>query len=91
MLGGWHLLHVCSREDLAGRNWRTIRRFVLGWAVILVVLNLRLGGWMAAYRGVDLAAIHRLLPAWVIPMATLTLLVWIGALVGLTRPRRADR
>ncbi len=45
---------------------------------------------MAAYRGVDQAVIHRLLPSWVIPMATLTLLVWIGALVALTKPRRAD-
>ena len=90
VLGGSHLLHVNSRDDLAAFR-RTIRRFVLGWAVIFVVLNLRLGGWLAAYRGVDLDLIHRLLPAWVIPVATLTLLVWIGALVGLTRPRRADR
>ncbi|MFZ0394931.1 MAG: sigma-70 family RNA polymerase sigma factor [Terracidiphilus sp.] len=90
VLGGSHLLHVNSRDDLASFR-RTIRRFVLGWAVIFVVLNLRLGGWLAAYRGVDLDLIHRLLPAWVIPVATLTLLVWIGALVGLTRPRRADR
>ena len=86
VLGGSHLLHVNSRDGLAG--WRrATRRFVLGWAVILVVLNLRLEGWLAAYRGVDLAVIHGLLPAWVIPMATLTLLVWIGALVALTRPR----
>ena len=89
VLGGWHLIYVCSREALEGRKLAT-QRFVVGWAVILAVLNLRLGGWMAAYRAVDLAAIHQLLPAWVIPMATLTLLVWIGALVALTRPRRAD-
>lgn len=84
VLGGSNLLHVNSRDSLAGLR-RMMRRFVLGWAVILVVLNLRLGGWLAAYRGVDLAVIHGLLPAWVIPMATLTLLVWIGALVALTR------
>ncbi|MGB3631776.1 MAG: sigma-70 family RNA polymerase sigma factor [Terracidiphilus sp.] len=89
VLGGWHLFYVCSREALEGRKLAT-QRFVVGWAVILAVLNLRLGGWMAAYRAVDLAAIHQLLPACVIPMATLTLLVWIGALVALTRPRRAD-
>jgi len=89
VLGGWHLFYVSSRDGVAGRNLAT-RRFVLGWAVILLVLNLRLAGWLAAYRGVDLAVIHRLLPAWVIPMETLTLLVWIGALVAFTRPRRAD-
>jgi len=87
VLGGWHVLYVGSRDGLAG--WRrATRRLVLAWAVILVVLNWRLGGWLAAYRGVDVAVIHGLLPAWVIPVATLTLVVWIGALVALTRPRR---
>ena len=33
---------------------------------------------------------HGLLPAWAIPAASLTLVVWIGVLVALTRPRRAD-
>ena len=84
VLGGWHLFYVGRLEGMAGRNLAT-QRFVVGWAVILAVLNLRLGGWLAAYRGVDLAVIHRLLPEGVIPMATLTLLVWIGALVTLTR------
>ncbi len=86
VLGGWHLIYVGSRDAMAGRNLAT-RRFVVGWAVILVVLNLRMEGWLAAYRGVDLAVIHQLLPAWVIPIATLTLLAWIGSLVALTRPR----
>lgn len=85
VLGGWHLLHVNSRDGLAG--WRrATRRLVLGWAVILVLLNWRLGGWLAAYRGVDVAVIHGLLPAWMIPVATLTLVVWVGALVAWTRP-----
>lgn len=66
-----------------------MRRFALGWAVIFVVLNLRMDLWLASYRGVDLAVIQRLLPPWVIPTETLTLLVWIGALAALTRPRRA--
>ncbi len=84
VLCGWHLVYVCSREALEGRKLAT-QRFVVGWVVILMVLNLRLEGWLAAYRGVDLAVIQRLLPAWVIPMATLTLLVWIGMLITLTR------
>ncbi len=87
VLGGWHLFHVNSRDALAG--WRrATRRLVLGWAVILLLLNWRLGSWLAAYRGVDLAVIHGLLPAWVIPVATLILVVWIGALVAWTRPGR---
>jgi RNA polymerase sigma factor (sigma-70 family) len=89
VLGGWHLLYVGSRDALAGFR-RTTNRLVLTWAVILLVLNLRLAGWLAAYRGVDVAAIHRLLPAWVIPTGTLTLVVWIASLVALTRPRRVD-
>jgi hypothetical protein len=89
VLCGSHLLHVNSDDGSAGFR-RMMSRFVLGWMVILAVLNLRLAGWLAVYRGVDLAAIHRLLPAWVMPMETLTLFVWIGALVALTRPHRAD-
>jgi hypothetical protein len=85
LLGGWHLFHVNSCDALAG--WRrATRRLVLGWALILVVLNWRLGGWLAAYRGVNLAEIHGLLPVWVMPVATVTLVVWIGALMAWTRP-----
>jgi hypothetical protein len=87
VLGGWQLHYMSSRDGMAA--WRAMtRRLVLAWALILVVLNWRLGSWLAAYRGVDLAVIHGLLPAWVIPVGTLTLVVWIGALVGLTRPGR---
>jgi len=87
VLGGWHLFHVNSRDALAG--WRrATRRLALGWAVILLLLNWRLGSWLAAYRGVDLAVIHGLLPAWVIPVATLVLVVWIAVLVAWTRPGR---
>jgi len=81
------LFHVNSRDALAG--WRrATRRLALGWAVILLLLNWRLGSWLAAYRGVDLAVIHGLLPAWVIPVATLVLVVWIAVLVAWTRPGR---
>jgi len=88
VLGGWHLVYVGTRDGLAGWK-RATRRIVLAWVVILVVLNWRLGGWLAAYRGADLAVIHGLLPEWALPVATLTLAVWIGALVALTRPERA--
>jgi RNA polymerase sigma factor (sigma-70 family) len=87
VLGGWQLHYMRSRDGAAA--WRAMtRRLVLAWAVILVMLNWRLGGWVAAARGVDVAVMHGLLPAWAIPVATLTLLVWIGALVAWTRPGR---
>jgi hypothetical protein len=87
VLGGWHLVYAGSLDAFAGWK-RATRRLVLAWAVILAVLNWRLGGWLATYRGIDQAGIHGLLPVWVIPVATLTLVVWIGALVVWTRPGR---
>ena len=87
VMGGWQLLHVIRRDGMA--VWRAVtRRLVLAFALILVVLNWRLGGWLAVYRGVDLGVIHGLLPGWVMPLGTVTLVVWIGVLVGLTRPGR---
>jgi hypothetical protein len=35
----------------------------------------------------DLAALHRLLPAWTIPALTMALLLWIGMMLVLTRPK----
>ncbi len=64
-----------------------IAHVAVAWAVILVTLNCRLDVWMAASRGTDLAEIHRLLPAWVIPLLTLALLIWIGLLLALTKPK----
>jgi RNA polymerase sigma factor (sigma-70 family) len=60
----------------------------LAWAVILVILNLRLDVWEASLHGMDLAAMHRLLPTWVIPALTLALLLWIGVTLALTNPKR---
>lgn len=89
VLCGWNLIYVSCRDVLTGTKAAT-RGLVLGFAVVLAVLSWRLEGWLAVFRGVDLAVIQGLLPAWMIPVATLTLVAWIGALVGLTRPRRAD-
>jgi RNA polymerase sigma factor (sigma-70 family) len=65
----------------------TIGHLALIWAVILVILNLRLDVWEASLHGMDLAAMHRLLPAWLIPALTLALLIWIGIVLALTRPK----
>lgn len=59
----------------------------VAWAIILAILNLRLHVWLAAFRGVDVATMHRLLPAWVIPSATLFVVLWVGIVAGLTRSR----
>jgi hypothetical protein len=56
--------------------------------IALTILNLRLNLSLAAFRGVDIAEIHRLLPVWAVPLATLTLLIWTGVLVALTKPPR---
>ena len=89
VLCGWNLIYVSCRDLLAGTKAVT-RGLVLGFAVVLAVLSWRMEGWLAVFRGVDLAGMHRLLPAWMIPTATLTLVAWIGVVVALTRPRRAD-
>jgi hypothetical protein len=65
----------------------TARQLALVWAVILVILNLRLDVWEASLHGMDLAAMHRLLPAWMIPVLTLALLFWIGMILALTKPK----
>jgi hypothetical protein len=43
--------------------------------------------WLAAFHGTDVAGIHRLLPVWAIPLATLGLLIWVGVMVALTGPK----
>jgi hypothetical protein len=67
----------------------TARQLALVWGVILVILNLRFDAWEASLHGMDLAAMHRLLPVWVIPVLTLTLVVWIGILLAVTKPKRS--
>jgi hypothetical protein len=89
VLCGWNLFYVSCRDVVAGTKAAT-RGLALGFAVVLAVLSWRLEGWLAVFRGVDSAVIHGLLPAWMIPTATLTLVTWIGVVVALTRQRRAD-
>jgi RNA polymerase sigma factor (sigma-70 family) len=90
VLCGWNLIYVSCRDALAGTK-AAARGLVLGFAVILTVLSWRMEGWLAVFRGIDLAGMHGLLPAWMIPSATLALVTWIGVVAALTRPHRADR
>ncbi len=58
-------------------------------AGLLAFLNVRLDVWLAFWRGVSVAEIHRLFPFWLIPAYTLALVLWIVGLLALTKPKRA--
>ena len=86
-------LGVCNYFQPGARTGAAVTRAVAGhltlaWAVILVILNLRLDTWEASLHGMDLAAMHRLLPVWTIPLLTLALLIWVGVILALTKPKR---
>jgi hypothetical protein len=49
-------------------------------------LNLRLQVWLAALSGINLVELHRLLPEWVVPLATLFLVLLVAVATALTRP-----
>jgi hypothetical protein len=64
----------------------TCQHMILTWTAVLVALNWQLSAWLAAFRGIDLVEMHRLLPVWVVPALTLLLVAWVGLLVAITRP-----
>ena len=80
----WHFLQARSRTEAASLQGAT-GRVGLAWAIILVILNLRLQIWLAAFLGVDLVELHRLLPAWVVPSATLFLVLLVGVAAALIK------
>jgi RNA polymerase sigma factor (sigma-70 family) len=60
--------------------------FVLAFVVVLVVLNLRLGAWVAERRDVSVAEVHQFLPIWLVPMLSVALIAWVAALIAVTKP-----
>jgi len=88
VLGVWHFFQFRGRTGTAAIG-AGIRRLTVAFGAILVILNWRLDVWLAARREVSLAEFHRLLPVWVIPLLTLTLLIWIGMVLVLTKPNRS--
>ena len=60
-------------------------------AVMLVIFNLRFDAWAATWYGVDVAGIHSLLPTRMVPLLTLVLVIWVGVLLALTRPKSSVR
>jgi RNA polymerase sigma factor (sigma-70 family) len=88
VLGIWRFIQCRGRSGTAAVR-AAIGHAALAWGVILALLNLRLEVWLAARREVSLAEMHRLLPAWVVPSATLALLVWVGVVLAMTKPNRS--
>ncbi|HUI08357.1 MAG TPA: sigma-70 family RNA polymerase sigma factor [Verrucomicrobiae bacterium] len=86
VLGISHFFQVRRRTGVAAAQ-AAIAHVTLAWAVILVTLNCRLDVWMAARCETDLAEIHRLLPAWVIPVLTLALVIWTGLVWSVAKPK----
>ena len=89
VLGVWHFVLLRGQTGAAAM-WAGLRRIALVWGIILVILNVRLDTWLAAIRGTDLAEIHRLLPMWVVPLLTLSLLIWVAVVSALTKPSGPD-
>lgn len=66
------------------------RHFVLAAGAVLVLLNLRLDVWVAERRDVPVAQIHQLLPTWLMPLLSLALVMWVAALIAITKPNRTN-
>ncbi len=86
-------LAIWYSVSLQGKKGVAAMRIVAGhlaliWAIILVVLNLRLDVWIAAAHESSLAEVHQLLPPWLIPVLTLALLAWAGLVLALSKPAR---
>jgi RNA polymerase sigma factor (sigma-70 family) len=81
----WHLLETRRRTGAASLQGAT-GYVALAWAIIIVILNLRLQVWLAALSGINLVELHRLLPEWVVPLATLFLVLLVAVATALTRP-----
>lgn len=85
-LGIWHFIHMRGRSERAAMR-AAIGDIALAWGVVLAIFNLRVNVWLAAFRGTDVAGIHRLLPVWAMPLATFALMIWVGVMVALTGPK----
>jgi hypothetical protein len=86
VLGTWHFLGLRGKTGSAAVR-ESIRQVAVVWGMMLLIVNLRWDTWLAALRGMDLSGVHSLLPVWVVPVASLTLLIWTGIVVALTKPR----
>lgn len=79
----WHFLEARTRTAAASLQGAT-GHVALAWAIILMILDLRLQVWLAALSGIKLVEMHRRLPVWVVPSATLFLVLLVGVATALT-------
>jgi RNA polymerase sigma factor (sigma-70 family) len=91
LMAGLTVWNLISLRGLVGFAAARADSQHYAWCIllILVVLNLRLDAWLASRYEVSVAEIHRLFPMWIIPSLTLALLIWIGILLAMTRPKPA--
>ncbi len=65
---------------------------VLMYGVILLMLNWRLDLWIAVRNGrqnpLSLSEVNSILPMWIVHAATALLLLWVGALLLMTKPKQ---
>jgi hypothetical protein len=85
MLGTMLAMWVWSCLTLRGRTGDEVRRtltrhLALGGLVITAIFNLRVDVWVASEYGVTVAEAHKCQPTWIVPLLTLGLAAWTGAL-----------
>ncbi|MGD0815150.1 MAG: sigma-70 family RNA polymerase sigma factor [Verrucomicrobiota bacterium] len=86
LLGVWHFFQMRGRGGSAALR-AGIGRIALMFGAVVVMFNWRWDLWLAAIRGSELAEIHSLLPAWVVPLLTLGVVIWIGVVSIITKPK----
>jgi hypothetical protein len=55
--------------------------------VMLMALNLRIDVWVASAYGVTVAEAHHLQPTWIVPVLSLALMLWAGAMPALIKSK----
>ena len=84
----WWGNNRARRKTVADPEVRTLLEMVLLIvATILVMVNWRLHGWIAATRCVALVEIQRSMPLWSVNLSAGILSVWLGTLLVMKRPK----
>jgi hypothetical protein len=109
---GLVIWYVCRARGKTGEAAMQMhfKHLMLIIVVTLLVLNWRLGVWVAAHtkgvhyvevqplfsamtdklyylKVIDPAGVDRLLPMWIVHLLTLALVIWVGVLMTMTKPK----
>lgn len=60
---------------------------ILMFGIIFLMVNTRLDLWIATDHGMDFNLAHRIMPMWIVHAGTALLLIWVAALVMITKPK----